>query len=452
MGIFDALTTAVSGLQAQSFALQNISGNIANSQTVGYKETDTSFQDLVSNAALNQQTAGGVFASSSSSNTVQGTLQAASSPTDMAIDGDGYFVVTQADNASGSATTFTGVQDYTRRGDFTLNSDGYLVNGAGYYLMGTPLDPATGEATTSTPTVLQFNSDFLPAQATTTINYQANLPETPSASAFDATAYSSASQPLDSGTGTVVANDNSVFTAQSVDGGSVTAYDSDGNSVNVQLRWMQTASGSSGTTWQLFYQTNSAATGTQAEWQNVGTSFTFNSSGALTSPASTSISISNLTVKGDNLGNVSLNYAPGGGTTGLTQYANSTGDAQVTGISQNGFAAGQMESLSVDSQGQIVGSFSNGQTVALADVTLATFNGEDQLQPLDGEAFAATPESGSPLLSATGKVVGSELESSNVDIATQFSQLIVAQQAYSANARVMTTADQMIQSLLTVIQ
>jgi flagellar hook protein FlgE len=111
-----------------------------------------------------------------------------------------------------------------------------------------------------------------------------------------------------------------------------------------------------------------------------------------------------------------------------------------------------MQSLSVDTQGQIVGSFSNGQTVALANVTLATFNGEDSLQPLDGEAFAATPESGNPLYSATGKVVGSELESSNVDIATQFSQLIVAQQAYSANARVMTTANQMIQSLLTVIQ
>jgi flagellar hook protein FlgE len=198
----------------------------------------------------------------------------------------------------------------------------------------------------------------------------------------------------------------------------------------------------------LFYQTDSTATGTTAAWQNAGTAFQFNSSGALTSPTGSSIAIPALTVNGDNLGSVTLNY----GTGGLTQYANSTGDVSVTGITANGFAAGQMQSLSVDTQGQIEGSFSNGQTVALANVTLATFNGEDSLQPLDGEAFAATPESGSPLYSATGKVVGSELESSNVDIATQFSQLIVAQQAYSANARVMTTADQMIQSLLTVIQ
>jgi flagellar hook protein FlgE len=451
MGIFDALTTAVSGLQAQSFALQNISGNISNSQTVGYKETDTEFQDLVSNAALGQETSGGVFASSTASNTVQGTIQNETSPTDMAVDGDGYFVVAQPSNTSGSQSTFSGVQDYTRRGDFTLNDDGYLVNGAGYYLMGVPLNAGTGAPTTSSPTVLQFNNSFLPAQATTTINYQANLPSSPSSSTLTGTGYTTTppGNPLDTasgGNGVVFGQDASTFASQSLDGGSVTAYDSDGNSVNVQLRWAQTSTSPS--TWQLFYQTNPTATGTQVAWQNAGTSFVFNSSGALTSPATGSITLSNLAVNGDTVGNVTLNYGAGG----LTQYANTTGDVSVTGITQNGFAAGEMESLSVDTQGQIEGSFSNGQTVALANVTLATFNGEDSLQQLDGEAFAATPESGSPLYSATGKVVGSSLESSNVDIATQFSQLIVAQQAYSANAKVMTTADQMIQSLLTVIQ
>ena len=100
----------------------------------------------------------------------------------------------------------------------------------------------------------------------------------------------------------------------------------------------------------------------------------------------------------------------------------------------------------------MVGTFTNGQTIPLAEITLATFNGADSLQALNGGAYAATPESGPPIYSATGKIDGSSLESSNVDIATQFSQLIVAQQAYSANARVMTTANQMIQSLLQVIQ
>jgi flagellar hook protein FlgE len=140
------------------------------------------------------------------------------------------------------------------------------------------------------------------------------------------------------------------------------------------------------------------------------------------------------------------------GVNGLTQFADNDGTAQVNQLQQNGFAAGQLQSISVDSQGRIAGTFSNGQTIPLAEITLATFNGQDSLQSLNGGAFAATPDSGSPILGATGTIVGSSLEASNVDIATQFSQLIVAQQAYSANARVMSTADQMIQSLLTVIQ
>src|ERR1700730_11328083 len=179
MGIFDALTTAVSGLQSQSFALQNISGNIANSQTVGYKETDTSFQDLVSQAALGEQTAGGVFASSVASNTVQGTIQSESVATDMAIDGNGWFVVAQPSTSSGGSPSSGNINYYTRRGDFQLNQNGYLVNGAGYSLMGIPVDPATGNPESSIPEVLQFNNNFLPAQATTNIGYQANLPSAP---------------------------------------------------------------------------------------------------------------------------------------------------------------------------------------------------------------------------------------------------------------------------------
>jgi flagellar hook protein FlgE len=453
MGIFDALTTAVAGLQSQSFALQNISGNIANSQTVGYKETDTAFEDLVSQAELGEQTSGGVFASSVSSNTVQGTIQSASSPTDMAIDGNGWFVVAQP---AGSTGQFDDTNYYTRRGDFQLNQDGYLVNGAGYYLMGTQLNPATGAAENTEPQVLQFNNSFLPASATSDLDYEANLPSTPSSSAFKLSDYTV--NPLDTasgGTGTVVDNtqgDLATFTSQSLDGGSITAYDSEGNPVNVQFRWMETNSSANGNSWQLFYQTNSSPTTGQVAWQNVGTTFNFNQAGQLssTSPAlsGNGLTLSNLTVNGDTVGNVTMNF----GTNGLTQFASSTGSVQVNSLTQNGFTAGEMQSVSVDAQGQVTGSYSNGQTIPLADVTLATFNGQDSLAPLNGEAYAATPESGTPIYSATGTVVGSSLEASNVDIATQFSQLIVAQQAYSANAKVMSTADQMIQSLLTVIQ
>jgi flagellar hook protein FlgE len=445
MGIFDALTTAVSGLQAQSFALQNISGNIANSQTIGYKETDTAFDALVSQAALGEQTAGGVFASSVATNSVQGTIQNETVPTDMAIDGNGYFVVTQAAGVTGTTPTFSGVSDYTRRGDFQMDANGYLVNGAGYFLMGIPLDPASGAATTSSPTVLQFGNNFLPAQATTAMTYAANLPSAPSTGVLTPGSYTPPSNPLDTGTGTVEGQDVGTFTNQSLDGGSVTAYDSLGNPVNVQFRWAETQGGSN-PQWQLFYQTSNATSGTTVAWQNAGQTFTFNSSGVLTSPTTGNLTLSNLTVNGDNVGNVTLNFG-----SNITQFATSSGNVQVNNLTQNGFSAGSLQTLSV-ANGQIVGSFSNGQTVALADVPVATFNGQNWLQPLQGEAFAATPEAGNPNFGGTGQVVGSSLEASNVDIATQFSQLIVAQQAYSANARVMTTANQMIQSLLTVIQ
>ena len=144
MGIFDALTTSVAGLQAQSFALQNISGNIANSQTTGYKETDTSFEDMVSAATQNQTTADGVIANSVATNTVAGTLQTSTVSTNMAINGDGWFVVADPTGEVDNQPTFSGVSDYTRAGDFQLNSNGNLVNGAGYYLQGIPIDAATG--------------------------------------------------------------------------------------------------------------------------------------------------------------------------------------------------------------------------------------------------------------------------------------------------------------------
>src|SRR6202451_3561765 len=215
MGIFDALTTAVSGLQAQSFALQNISGNIANSQTVGYKETDTAVSAQVSKAALGQKTSGGVFTSSVASNGVQGTIQNEPVATDMAINGQGYFVVTQPTGNSSTNPQFSGVNDYTRRGDFQMDSHGYMVNGAGYYLMGIPVNPATGAPTASSPQVLQFNNDFLPAQATTSISYAANLPSAPTTGLLTPTSYHA--DPTVAGTGTVLGEDTTTFTNQSLD-------------------------------------------------------------------------------------------------------------------------------------------------------------------------------------------------------------------------------------------
>ena len=162
MGLFGALTTAVTGLRAQSYALENVSGNIANSQTTGFKRIDTSFEDLIPEDLPSRQKAGSVVASSRSTNTVQGDIQASSIGTFLAINGTGFFVVEKPASFVDNRPVFDGTNIYTRRGDFQPNKDGYLVNGAGYYLMGIPIDATTGNLAGSVPQLLQFQNDFAP--------------------------------------------------------------------------------------------------------------------------------------------------------------------------------------------------------------------------------------------------------------------------------------------------
>jgi flagellar hook protein FlgE len=244
--------------------------------------------------------------------------------------------------------------------------------------------------------------------------------------------------------GTVVADDVPTFLNESLSGGSVTGYDASGSPVNVQLRWAKVGSSAAGgtDTWNLFYQTNSGATGTQAAWQNVATPFAFTPSGQM-SPQIGSLPISNLTVNGTSLGTVTLDF----GTGGITQYADPNGQVQVSRLSQNGFQAGNLQTISISDQGRVDGTFSNGRTVGVAGIPLATFQGEGFLQQADGEAFAPTTESGTAQLGATGKIVGSALEASNTDIADQFTAMITTQQAYAACTKIVTTSDQMLLTL-----
>jgi flagellar hook protein FlgE len=606
MGIFDALNTSVGGLQAQSFALQNISGNIANASTVGYKGIDTSFEDLLSDSTTpSEQPAGGVTAFSQQTITTAGTISSSTVATNMAINGDGFFSVMQPTSTTDNTPVFNGVVDYTRRGDFQVNSQGYLVNGAGYYLMGLTVDPKTGNPTGNVPQVLQFGNNFVPAQATTAITYAANLPTQPATTAATSAAAGSitaagginpadfasnplivgspappvdasitgtavndqespaqqitastqlsgtsgsdsiatsfaagdsitvdgttisfvssgatgnelnvtdnvqallnkissitggatgltggqitlhtgtfqnlnitggtanataalqglgfATQPItkamgtgtNTGTGVVIGNDVQTFTNESISGGAVTAYNTAGTPVNLQLRWVMTDSSSLGAghtdTWNLFYQTDTNATGTNAAWVNAGTNFTFNSNGALISPSGSAVNIPNVSVNGEQLGNLTVNITTGA----LTQFASTSGAATVNGITQNGYAAGQLQSVAVNDNGIVIGTFSNGQNIDLAQVTLSHFNGTNYLQALSGGAYAVTEESGPAILGASGSISGSSLEGSNTDIADEFTKLIVTQQAYSANTKVITTANDMVQDLLNVLR
>jgi flagellar hook protein FlgE len=182
-------------------------------------------------------------------------------------------------------------------------------------------------------------------------------------------------------------------------------------------------------------------------WQNVGTNFTFNSAGELNPPI-THLTLGSVTINGDSIGNLTLNSPTGS----VTQFASTSGTATISNLQQNGYAAGQLQSIAIGNNGIISGTFSNGQSVNLAEVPLVHFNSPDNLKSLTGSAYQATSDSGSALAGGSGQIVGQSLEGSNTDIATEFTKLIVTQQAYSANTKVITTANQMSQDLLNIIR
>ena len=325
--------------------------------------------------------------------------------------------------------------------------------------MGIPVDSTTGNLVGSVPQLLQFDSGFLPAQATTQIQYQANLasyPLTtghdtgiPGSELLDPADYTVGHDPTVAGTGIVIANDVPTFLKNSISGGAITAYDISGSPVNVQLRWAKTDSSLYGGTRHLepVLSNDTTATGTNAAWQNAGIDYKFAPNGQM-SPSVPFVTLPGVTVDGVSLGDHVLQH----GSTGLTQFADANGNVQVNALQQNGFPAGVLQSVSVNDKGRVVGTYSNSRTIDLAQITLANFNGVDGLKRIDGGAFVATDESGPPTYNASGKIVGSSLEGSNTDIADEFTKLIVTQQAYSANTKVITTSNQMVQDLLNMLR
>jgi flagellar hook protein FlgE len=253
------------------------------------------------------------------------------------------------------------------------------------------------------------------------------------------------------GVGTVVGSDAATFISESIAGGATTGYDISGSPVSIQFRWAKMDSSTLGPghtdKWNMFYQVDPNATGTATAWQNIGTDFTFSANGQLT-PAVASVVLNNPTISGISLGNVTVNF----GVSGLTSFADANGNAQVNEIRQDGFPAGSLQTVSIGDNGRVVGNYSNGRNIDLAQITLATFNGANFLKRIDGGAFEETDQSGAAVYGKGGSITGSALEGSNSDIADEFTKLIVTQQAYSANTKVITTANQMAQDLLNVLR
>jgi flagellar hook protein FlgE len=460
VGIFGSMVTALTGLRSQSFALENISSNIANSQTTGYKRVDTSFSDLVTDQPLSSQIGGSVRASSRGTNTIAGSYASTGVGTNVALNGEGFFVVRQRVDSGGRGAVFGQTDLYTRRGDFAIDRDGFLVNGSDGYLVGTAVDKFTGVNTGAAPDVIRVVTDQVPPLATTTIEYRGNLPAYPRTGAADrAVTGSELLSPAgfavnpNTATGTVRASEEASFLNQTLPGGSVTVYDGLGTPVNMELRWGKSANaGTTGTppvstpdTWQLFYNSNARATGAAVKWTNAGTPFTFNSSTQLTSPTG-QMTIPGMTINGTNFGNVAVNL-------GLTQASAISGQVQTSQVRQDGYSSGDLSSVTMNDDGRVVGNYTNGTTIALAQVSVAQFNAANMLKRVDGGTFEATIESGTALIgmNATTMTAG-QIESSNTDIAEEFAKMIVTQQAYSANTRVVTTAQQMLQDTINIVR
>lgn len=423
MSLNSSLITSTNGLQAQSTAISNISGNLSNASTTAYKTTGTSFSDLVSAASATGSSTGtyGVTASASYNNTSQGTISSTSTTTDLAINGNGYFAVKTATESADGTPTFSTDTYYTRAGDFSLNSDGYMENSEGYYLVGWSTDATTGVADTSTLTPVKVSSDLTNAAiATSTISYTANLPAS-----------------ADTGTTT---SDSTM-----------TVYDSTGATHDVTYSWSKTDTN----TWTLNVKaadgSYDSSTGTSSDY-TAAASVTFDTSGNIASIDSGD----GYTVSGNSI-SFDLSYSGAAAQTVTSDLSNMTQDAgtsiSVSTDTANGAAAGSYSSLAVDKSGNVSVTYSNGQSETYYEIPVATFLASDNLAAVTGNAYQTTFSSGSATYSAagtsgSGSISSSSLEGSDVDIASEFTDMVEVQQVYSANAKVVSAVDEMMKTLV----
>ena len=549
----DALFTAVTGLEANQQMLDVVGNNLANENTTGYQGQTVNFSDLLYQT-LNQatgptatlggtnpiQTGTGVQVTSIGTNTQQGTLQATGNNLDMAIQGNGYFVL---NNGSQSY--------YTRDGAFGVNANGYLI------------DPATGDLVQRTGTigegaggtpVFQSASDNnillptkteIPAAATSTVTLQGNLTASAtgpvaqvltSSSAFtsssvaatlntklnsldsNVTPYTAGDSITLSG---VDANGNAVnatvpVTANTTVGNLITAINSDFQGVTASLNstghivvqsnttgpsnlnvsiadttgdtgnsnWSSstlavTTPGANGTdvatsiqvydsqgnahTLNLTFekQANNTWNLTAGVAASDGTivngtisNLSFNQNGSFSQVNGTTQSIS-VQFKGMNTPQqIGFSFGTSGGFSGLTELG---GASSAAAIQQNGFAPGTLSNLSIGQDGTISGVFSNGQTLAIAQLAIASFANPGGLDRIGGNFYSTSANSGAALVGAgetagRGTVQSGELESSNVDVSTEFTNLIIAQRGFEVNAHVVTTGDQILGDLINIMR
>ena len=429
--MLSSLYTGISGLSVYGNAMSVIGNNIANINTVGFKTSRLSFSDLY-NMALTYSAVGqlevgrGVQMCSIDQLFTQGTLETTGSPTDMAIQGDGFFI------ASDGSGTY-----YTRAGHFIFDQNARLVNSEGYAVQGYTLNPTTGLPTgpmgdlTFTTTAVQANAT---QDSFVGVNLDSNATANPGGAAFDPTSVTTAENTSNYST-------------------SFTTYDSLGNSHVVTSYFRKTAAGA--WSWYACVDGGEITGGTagQLEIEAQGT-LSFTTSGALDNHATTSSDFDFLGAAQDQTVafdfGTSITGESGTGLDGTTQFA---GDSTTYILTQDGYASGILQGLIVDESGIIIGRFSNGQTQNLAQIALARFPSPWGLEGVGSNLYVESNDSGQPLInvpgtSGLGKIASNSLEMSNVDLASEMVDMMRMQQAFTANSKVITTTDQMLAEVL----
>jgi flagellar hook protein FlgE len=409
-----AFTIPLSGLTATAESLNSIANNLANLNTDGYKGQTLDFASVFNQMQGTSgngdpiQVGDGVQVAGTVSNFANGDVNSTGVSSNMALQGNGFFVV---QNSNGV--------DYTRNGDFTVNSQGQLCTQGGQLVLGYPAVNGVVQTGAALAPITVNQANNIPAAATTNFQMTTNL----DATAAVGTTYSSP----------------------------MTVYDSLGQSHDLTINYTNTAPN----TWSYSITLPAADTGGTGNPTTVASgTLDFNSSGVLTSPSGTvpGITISGLADDAAKM-NLTWDLNGSGGTPAITQQAAASATSETT---QNGYDTGTLTSYSVLSDGTVQGQFSNSQTLALGQVAVASFANNQGLTQTAGNDYQASFASGDAVVGEAGQggngtITGGAVEQSNVSLSSEFANLIVAQQGYEANAKVLTTLDQVSQATLQVV-
>ncbi|MEO8099788.1 MAG: flagellar hook protein FlgE [Acidobacteriota bacterium] len=429
MGTFQ---TALSALKASATAIDAVGNNLANINTTGFKRSDVAFQELIKSVGGSpaEQTGGGVGMPSVSRQFSQGSVGNSGNALDAAIQGNGMFVI----NSSASTSAPGSALEYTRDGRFHVSPGGLLVTASGAKVQGWNVDPTTGKVDTAgalTDISIPVGT-VIPAVATTSFDISANLD------------------------------------ASSAEGKSLSIplqiFDSLGGGHQFTLKATRSATAN---TWDLTLSTTDP---TVQDGADLSSKLSVNSlsfvNGVLDPATAADIKVSGVQFTAESgisdLAEITWNVwktppagtPPAGGLSGFTQFSQASA---ISALTQNGSPAGTLSDVRIGTNGKLIATFTNGLESQIGQIALAVVQNPDSLLDVGNNAFRATADTsllppGEPGLGAGGSIVGHALESSNVDIAQEFTNLITYQRSYQASSKVITTLDQLTMETLNLKQ